>query len=126
MIKQRKSGNLLTLETDRVINCTGPQTDIRKMSRPLIQNLLKKGMIAPDELSLGMDARKDGHLLDAAKKASPFLYTLGSNLKGILWESTAVPELRNQARDLARHLLVKMKKRQAEQVNGRINSDPFQ
>ena len=101
IIRQRKSGNMLTLKTDRVINCTGPQTDIRKMNRPLIRNLLKKGMIAPDEMALGMDALINGTLLDAGKKPSPYLSTLGGNLKGILWESTAVPELRIQARDLA-------------------------
>jgi uncharacterized NAD(P)/FAD-binding protein YdhS len=33
------------------------------------------------------------------------LFTLGTALKGVLWESTAIPEIRIQARDLARKLV---------------------
>jgi uncharacterized NAD(P)/FAD-binding protein YdhS len=33
------------------------------------------------------------------------LYTLGTALKGVLWESTAIPEIRVQARDLAQKLI---------------------
>ena len=33
------------------------------------------------------------------------IYTLGTALKGVLWESTAVPEIRSQAHVLATHLL---------------------
>ena len=35
----------------------------------------------------------------------PRISTLGAPLKGVLWESTAVPEIRLQARDLAERLL---------------------
>jgi uncharacterized NAD(P)/FAD-binding protein YdhS len=33
------------------------------------------------------------------------IHTLGTALKGTLWETTAIPEIRTQARDLAERLL---------------------
>ena len=38
-------------------------------------------------------------------KPSKIILTLGTALKGILWESTAIPEIRTQARDLRLRLL---------------------
>jgi uncharacterized NAD(P)/FAD-binding protein YdhS len=35
----------------------------------------------------------------------PHLFTLGSLLRGTLWECTALPEIRQQARIIANHLL---------------------
>jgi uncharacterized NAD(P)/FAD-binding protein YdhS len=97
-LRRRKDQSDVTLEVSRIINCTGPQTDIRKFESQLYKNLLKKGMVAPDELYLGLSATPDGRIIDAHGHVSPTIYTLGSLLKGILWETTAVPELRNQAK----------------------------
>jgi hypothetical protein len=44
-------------------------------------------------------------LLNAAGEVVPWLYTLGTPLRGQLWESIAVPELRQQAQVLAQGLL---------------------
>jgi uncharacterized NAD(P)/FAD-binding protein YdhS len=67
--------------------------------------LLKRGFIAPDELKLGMNALPDGTIIQKDGSISPYLFTLGTNLKGILWESTAVPELRVQAKQLAEEVI---------------------
>jgi len=104
-IRLRRSGELLHLEADRVINCTGPQMDIRKIDNDLIRNLISRGLLCPDEMYLGMQAFPDGTLVNAEAVPSNVLFTLGSNLKGILWESTAVPELRVQAKNLARMII---------------------
>lgn len=92
------------LEAGRVINCTGPLTDITRSEQTLLQNLVSRGAIRPDPLKLGIDTDLQGAVISREGKRSERVYTLGSNLRGLLWESTAVPELRVQAEKLARLL----------------------
>lgn len=93
------------IRVDRVINCTGPECDYRRMRHPLIASLLGQGLVRPDDLALGLDTNASGALLDAEGHASPILFTLGPLRKGTLWETTAVPEIRVQAEELAATLL---------------------
>ena len=46
----------------------------------------------------------DGAALNAAAVAEPTLRVVGALRRGALYESTAVPELRDQAADIARGL----------------------
>jgi uncharacterized NAD(P)/FAD-binding protein YdhS len=103
---RRNDLQLHSIQIGRVINCTGPQSDITKLRIPLIENLLQRGIIDADEMKLGFKAHADGTILDKNNLASDILFTIGSNLKGVLWESTAVPELRMQAKNLAGKLLL--------------------
>ncbi len=94
-------------ETTKVafaVNCTGPQSDVRKLDDPLIQNLLKRDLLAPDALRLGADTDGDGRIRNAQGATVPGLYTIGTWRKGRLYESVAVPELRVQAAALAKIL----------------------
>jgi uncharacterized NAD(P)/FAD-binding protein YdhS len=68
-------------------------------------NLLESGRIRPDPLTLGLEVEANGALVIATGVASRRLYTLGPPRKGSLWETIAVPELREQAQALARQLL---------------------
>jgi len=43
-------------------------------------------------------------LRDSTGTASQSLYAIGPTLKGCLWETTTVPEIRVQAAKLAQHL----------------------
>jgi len=103
--KRRRDQKIYEALVARVINCTGPLSDINKLERPLIKNLISRDLIHADEMKLGIDATAEGTVLDKNQKPSKHLYTLGSTLRGLLWESTAVPELREQARTLAAKLL---------------------
>ena len=58
----------------------------------------------PDALGIGMATRDDGGVIDGEGNASSVLFTLGATRRPALWESTAVPELREQAAALARRL----------------------
>ncbi len=93
------------LKAARVINCTGSELDFCQIQDPLITDLLEKGLIAPDRLSLGLEASENGALKDSSGNTTEILYTLGPPLKGQLWETTAVPEIREQASSLANELL---------------------
>jgi len=101
-----KIGAIEELLVGRIINCTGPETDIEKMSENLLKSCLEKGLIVQDSLKLGLQTDLTNfRLKDKFGRTNHPFYTLGSHLKGELWESTAVNELRQQAKDLAREIL---------------------
>lgn len=93
-------GAMKNIAADAVINCTGSESNFNKLDVPLVKNLLAKNYIRTDSLALGIQAAPNG-------KISENLYTIGTALKGILWESTAMPEIRTQANQLAVQLLEK-------------------
>jgi uncharacterized NAD(P)/FAD-binding protein YdhS len=99
------------LRVARIINCTGPDQDAVHSSDPLIINLRKGGFIRPDPLGLGLDVSDDGAIINARGEVSKTLYTIGPWLKGKLWETTAVPEIRAQAATLARTLTLRKQER---------------
>ncbi len=102
--RKRKSGGGRCLSVDRIINCTAPETDCRRLRDPLLTSLLAQGLVRPDPLFLGLDASADGALIDQDGITSHSLYAVGPARKGSLWESTAVPEIREQVYQLVRHL----------------------
>jgi uncharacterized NAD(P)/FAD-binding protein YdhS len=104
-IQKRKDQTELVIHVARVINCTGPQTDIRRQNCALYNNLTENGMIRPDEMNLGVDATANGQVIDSSGNISDQLFAIGSLLKGKLWESTAVPELRLQAMKVAEQII---------------------
>ena len=63
------------------------------------------GLATPDPLHLGLETADDGALVDAAGRPSRIIFAIGPVRKGSLWETTAVPELREQAVALAGRLL---------------------
>jgi uncharacterized NAD(P)/FAD-binding protein YdhS len=67
--------------------------------------LLDKGLARPDPLFLGLDVSLDGALIARDGTTSSSLYAVGPARKGSLWESTAVPELREQIHKLVEHLV---------------------
>ena len=107
-LRDRKTRAQLVLRVDRVINCTGPETDCRRIDDPLIKSLLAQGLARPNPLFLGLDVDSKGDLIDAGSAASARLYVIGPARKGSLWETIAVPEIRTQASQLAAHLVQTM------------------
>lgn len=104
VIRKRGSGEE-TLRVGLVVNCTGPQSNYRRIEHPLVQQLLESGLIRPHEVNLGLDVAANGAVIDAAGNISEQLYTLGPPEIGQKWETIAVPELRKQAQELAEELL---------------------
>lgn len=92
-------GTMVT--ADAVVNCTGPQTDVTAIADPLLQALLGRGLIAPDPLRLGLDTTPHGEVIDADGIVVPGLLTVGPPRKGALYETTAIPEIRLQAAEIA-------------------------
>jgi uncharacterized NAD(P)/FAD-binding protein YdhS len=93
------------LEGGMVVNCTGPQTSFSAAPEPLFKNLLDRGLVRADELDMGIEVDADFAAVDRDGQRSAFLYALGPLLKGTLWETTAVPEIRGQAMRIAQVVL---------------------
>jgi uncharacterized NAD(P)/FAD-binding protein YdhS len=93
------------IQVGRVINCTGPQVNVQKSTNELLYTLVHKGLIQSDLYRLGIVTTSEYEIVNANEKVETNLYTLGGNLRGMLWETTAVPELKKQCHDLASILL---------------------
>lgn len=106
-LRPRGGGRDEALHVQHVVNCTGPEGSITR-AHPLLRELVEAGRVSPDALSMGLATDAHGALVDAYGQASGHLYTLGPPRRGELWETTAIPEIRGQARELAEHLLSRL------------------
>lgn len=93
-----------TFRAGWVINCTGPEGDVRALKDPLLSSLMANGYARADALGLGLDVDDSLSLLTRDGTPSPWLSLVGPLLKGTWWEATAVPELRVHASRLAARL----------------------
>lgn len=96
-------GTPTDLEVGWLVNATGPGSDVT--TDPFLAGLIASGTARPDPLWLGLDANPDGAVLNADGRPSNHLFALGPLLRGTLYETTAVPEIRTQAATLAPLLL---------------------
>jgi uncharacterized NAD(P)/FAD-binding protein YdhS len=86
---------------DRVINCTGPSMNYRRVPSTLLQNLFRRKLVTSGALSIGFHCSQEGAVIDAGGHASEIIFNLGPGRLGDLLESIAVPEIRQQAVRLA-------------------------
>lgn len=93
------------IKANRIINCTGSQSNYAKIDQPLVKNLIAQGDIKPDALFIGLETTPSGEIINERGEISNSLYTFATAQKGILWECTAIPDIRNQAKKLAIRLL---------------------
>jgi uncharacterized NAD(P)/FAD-binding protein YdhS len=112
-VNQLNEGNTVTLWDKRlkknkefmvgsVINCTGPETKIAATKNDLLKQLFVDGMISQDSLNLGLRANTTTfRTINAENQENEHFFAIGSLLKGELWESTAINELKIQAKELA-------------------------
>jgi uncharacterized NAD(P)/FAD-binding protein YdhS len=90
-----------TVRVAAVVNCAGPCQNPDLSRDPLVRSLLEAGVARAGPLGIGFDTSADGQLLDIDGHADRPIWTLGSLRRGTLWESTAMPEIREQAASLA-------------------------
>lgn len=97
----RRQGRLIRRSVPVLVNATGPDGDLVSTSDPLLRRSHAAGVLRPDRLRLGLDTDAHGRVRDAAGRPAERLFTLGPPLRGLHYESTAVPEIRDQAARLA-------------------------
>ncbi|MFC5739969.1 FAD/NAD(P)-binding protein [Dyella tabacisoli] len=103
-IQPRGDHTPMAMHADVLIQTVGLDTDVRRTQHPLVRQLATNGHITADPLGLGCHATPEGRLHHQGD-IQPRLFAIGSLLRGTLWESTAMPEIRQQARALADQLL---------------------
>jgi uncharacterized NAD(P)/FAD-binding protein YdhS len=101
----RQTGSKKELLIDRVINCTGSETDCRRIDESLIVSLFVQGLARPDPLFVGLEMGEHGGLINYKGNSSRLLYAIGPPRKGSSWETTTVAEIRQQAVEVAHHLV---------------------
>jgi uncharacterized NAD(P)/FAD-binding protein YdhS len=102
--RPRGSSEPQTLLVDRVVNCTGPDYNVRRSRDPLLQSLVAQGLAVPDPLNLGLRTGSYGALINTQGRAAPNLFYVGPMLRADHWEATAAHELRGHAERLAGYL----------------------
>jgi uncharacterized NAD(P)/FAD-binding protein YdhS len=98
----RGAGARNTARVSWVVNCTGPGAHNRHSTHPFLRPLLGEGTLCNDDLDLGLLTDDAGRALKASGGTHWNLFVTGTLRKATLWESTAVPELRQQAQTAAR------------------------
>lgn len=99
----RPAGDTLVyrMKAHHVINCMGPGGDPTRSKTPLIPGLVASGLARPDTLRLGLDVDPAGHLIGGDGAISQRLFALGPPTRGVFWEATAVPDIRQLASSVA-------------------------
>ncbi len=85
-----RSQESIALCAHRVINCTGSEQDYRRVDSQLLRSLFRKGWLQSNPQGIGVHAVEN------------WLYAIGPMRIGGLLETTAVPEIREQAAALAK------------------------
>lgn len=93
-----------SFHTDWLVNCTGPQDKVCFGSDPLATRLAANGFIRPGPLGMGIDTDGTSRALNAQGAPVPWLWSIGALMRGRLFETTAVPEIRSQAQQLGQQI----------------------
>ncbi len=104
IVDYRVDGEIHRLRVAMVLNCTGPNGELRSNPDPLLRSMLERGLIRPDATRLGLDATMQGEAIDREGLADERLLAIGPLLRGVLYETTAVPEIAEQARAIAQRI----------------------
>ncbi|MFZ2170852.1 MAG: FAD/NAD(P)-binding protein [Methylococcaceae bacterium] len=105
-IVYRSESNDIRQIFHKVINCTGPESNYRKVRFPIISDLIGRGKVKTDELGLGIKCTFEGRIINDQDKIEEGIWCIGPMRKSVLWETTALRELREQATELV-SLIVK-------------------
>ncbi len=100
-VRDPDSGEVSERRFDRAVNCTGPAQDLSRAPYPVIASLLEAGEVRPGPYRLGLDHDSRGAMVTRSGEVSRLIFGIGPVRKGRLWETTAIPEIREQALELA-------------------------
>lgn len=92
------------LKVTRIINCTGPEADLRGSADPLLRRLAERGAIRADPLGIGIDVDSESRVFGADGRAQDNLFAVGPVTRGTFWEIVAVPDIRAQVAGVAARL----------------------
>jgi len=103
-IRRRGAASALTYHCAYAFNCTGPLHAMSHTRDALLRSLLDAGALRPDRLDIGL-AVDDRSRAVAGER----LWALGPLTKGRYWEIVAVPDIREQAAEVAEDIARELK-----------------
>jgi uncharacterized NAD(P)/FAD-binding protein YdhS len=115
-VKTFPSGHVRHWSTDWVVNCSGPDPNIFRADQVVMTSLHSRGLARPGRFGIGVDTDLAGKVIGGSGQVSDWLWAVGSLRQGQLLESTAVPEIRVQALNIAAQ--IQRKARQAKHGAG--------
>ena len=88
------------LKVDWLINCTGPNVELREAKVPVLDSGVAEGLLEYDPIGLGL-------MVDDTGRTAPdaLVWALGPLCRGCRLETTAMPEIRVQAVQVAQEVL---------------------
>lgn len=89
-------------ELDCVVNCCGPNFNLRTHTSPLLRNLIHKGLVQADETGLGVAIDNTGKV--DSSHPHP-IWVVGALSFGTYFEATSIPDIRRQAHLAATSIL---------------------
>ncbi|MCW3082646.1 MAG: putative hydroxyacylglutathione hydrolase [Bacteroidetes bacterium] len=89
-----------TISFQKIINCTGPESNYRKIKFPIIRDLIERGKVVPDALGLGISCTEEGAIINKDQQIEEGMWCVGPMRKAALWETTALKEIRDQVEGL--------------------------
>jgi uncharacterized NAD(P)/FAD-binding protein YdhS len=102
--RPRSQSGVIRLCFDWLINCSGPNYDFATSDQPLLRQMLATGLIRPNKHRLGVEVDETSAIVDREGRIARDLYAMGPMLRGQYWEINGVPEIAQQARELAKLL----------------------
>jgi uncharacterized NAD(P)/FAD-binding protein YdhS len=92
--RRRRASAVQSMTFGYGFNCTGPLHAITRSKDPLLRSLLDAGQVRPDHLGIGLE-------IDGTCRAGEHVWAMGPLTKGRYWEIIAVPDIRDQAAEVA-------------------------
>jgi uncharacterized NAD(P)/FAD-binding protein YdhS len=103
--RERAGTHMSRKRFDVVINCTGPEIDVRRSQNSLLQSLLGAGLICEGDAGIGVAVDNNCQALDRNAREVPGLYFIGPLTRGLFGETPAVPLITWEVLALLPHLL---------------------
>jgi uncharacterized NAD(P)/FAD-binding protein YdhS/quercetin dioxygenase-like cupin family protein len=105
-VRFREAGGTVRLERyDAIVRCIGPALEGMEADSPLVRDLIESGCAAADDAGLGIVTDEEGHVLGRSGVRDVRLFAIGALRRASDWETTSVPNISVQARDIARQIL---------------------
>jgi uncharacterized NAD(P)/FAD-binding protein YdhS len=104
-IKRRGSDTIESWSADAILVGLAPAIAFGQRQDPLARALLARGLVRDDAVGFGIEVDSEGRPIGVTGQPTPGLHAIGPLLRGRDWETTAVPEIREQAAVLALRLL---------------------
>lgn len=101
------SGKCGEFEADAAYDCRGIRRRATDAVPAFMASLIERGQARLDVLGLGLEFDRNCGLVDADGNGSGRIFGIGPVTLGAFWESIAIPDIRQQAQQIAQHLLTK-------------------